>query len=80
MSKVCALVGAGDFNASQFLAMQAEGTFDYVIAVDGGYARLQDAGVDPDMVLGDFDSLGYIPKGIRTSRFSVTRMRRRLQA
>lgn len=71
MHKVCALVGAGDFNARQFLQMQSDGVFDYVIAVDGGYASLQDAGVQLDMVLGDFDSLGYVPKGIRTSRFSA---------
>lgn len=70
VSKVCALVGAGDFNANQFLVIQEAGAFDYVIAVDGGYESLQDAGVKPDMVLGDFDSLGYVPKGIRTSRFS----------
>jgi len=32
---------------------------DFVIAADGGYA--QDFGCQPDAVIGDFDSLGYIP-------------------
>lgn len=69
MPRICALVGAGDFNAEQFLEMSSAGLFDYVIAVDGGYASLEGIDVVPDMALGDFDSLGYIPKGVRTSRF-----------
>ncbi|MEG0477087.1 MAG: thiamine diphosphokinase [Raoultibacter sp.] len=53
----CALVGAVDFNAEHFCAQ----AFDCVIAVDGGYAHLQAAGVVPAVVMGDFDSLGYVP-------------------
>ena len=67
----CALVGAVDFNAEDFKARQAAGEFDYVIAVDAGFAHLEAIGAVPDMAVGDFDSLGYVPKCRRVSRHPV---------
>ena len=55
--RVCALVGAADFNREHFCNQH----FDYVIAVDGGYMHLQQLEVEPDMVIGDFDSLAFVP-------------------
>lgn len=66
----CALIGSSDFNIDHFNEMDAAGAFDYVIAVDGGLAYLDEMGRKPDMSLGDFDSLGYVPKGMRVVRFS----------
>ncbi len=63
--KTCALVGAVDFNAEDFLRR----SFDYVIAVDRGFAHLEAIGVKPDVVMGDFDSLGYVPRFPRIARF-----------
>lgn len=60
-----ALVGASDFNAEHFASCD----FDLVVAVDGGYAHLRDAGVAPDVVVGDFDSLGFVPADGDVRRF-----------
>lgn len=64
-----ALVGASDFNAAQFAERRAVGAFDVVIAVDGGYASLEAAGCAPDLALGDFDSLGYVPDVVEAKAF-----------
>ena len=65
---ICALVAASDFNAEHFAACDAEGVFDYVIAVDAGFAHLESVGRAPDLALGDFDSLGYVPKCKKVAR------------
>ncbi|MBQ8800706.1 MAG: thiamine diphosphokinase [Clostridium sp.] len=39
------------------------GAEDLVIAADGGLAHTQKLGITPDVILGDFDSLGYEPAG-----------------
>lgn len=67
----CALVGAADFNADHFKFQMDGGFFDFIIAVDGGFAHLESIGVVPDMAVGDFDSLGYVPKCRRVSRHPV---------
>jgi thiamine pyrophosphokinase len=45
--------------------------FDFVMAVDAGFAHLESIGRVPDMALGDFDSLGYVPKCKKVARHPV---------
>ena len=57
--KKCVIFCAGDFKE---LTMPVGGD-DLVIAADGGLAHLESIGLVPDIILGDFDSLGYVPEG-----------------
>jgi len=59
MSAICFIVGAAPDHDNICIKPQAD---DLVIAADGGYTRLQKAGVIPQIVVGDFDSLGFTPK------------------
>lgn len=38
---------------------------DFVIAADGGLTHTNALGIRPDAILGDFDSLGYVPEDSR---------------
>ena len=58
-NSICHIVGAADFAYERF--NPAEG--DLVIAADAGLIALDKMGCKPDVILGDFDSLGYLPKG-----------------
>ena len=55
--KTCVIFCAGGFDTL------AEPIGDsYVIAADGGYAHTKALGITPDAILGDFDSLGFVPE------------------
>lgn len=59
---VCYIVGAGKIESGNWLYNQIKpGPDDYVIAADGGYAICDARGIPMNLVLGDFDSLGFIP-------------------
>jgi thiamine pyrophosphokinase len=57
--RTCIIFCAGEFDS---LAAPV-GQDDLVIAADGGLRHTQKLGIAPDVVLGDFDSLGYVPEG-----------------
>ena len=65
----CYIVGAGEFTARDL----CPGEGDYVIAADGGLRALEAAGFQPDLLIGDLDSLGDypLPAGIPLEKHPV---------
>ena len=57
--ETCIIFCAGDFEA----LAEPIGPQDYVIAADGGLLHLNRLGLQPDAIIGDFDSLGHVPEG-----------------
>lgn len=55
----CVIFCAGEFD--RLIKPLEKG--DIVIAADGGVKHTQTLGITPDIILGDFDSLGYVPQG-----------------
>ncbi len=60
-----ALIGAVDFNREHFLSQ----SYDKVYAVDGGWETCKKEGIKPDLAIGDFDSLGFVPDDVPVNRF-----------
>ena len=57
MNMRCFIAGAGEYSGC---VTPRRG--DYIIAADGGYTELILHGITPDIVVGDFDSLGSPPE------------------
>ncbi len=55
----CVIFCAGGFRQ----LAEPIGSGDLVIAADGGLRHTAALGIEPDIILGDFDSLGYTPQG-----------------
>ena len=66
---VCCIVGAGDCSKFDFKKQSG----DIIIAADGGYNHLKKFNVIPDIVIGDFDSLGYVPDDISVIKLPVVK-------
>lgn len=54
----CIIFGAAEFDG--LLMPVCPG--DFIIAADGGLRHTQALGLRPDEIIGDFDSLGYVPE------------------
>ena len=67
MENVCYIVGAGDNSGTNFTKKEN----DFVIAADGGFEKIHQLGIEPDLVIGDFDSLGYVPVGDNVEKHKV---------
>ena len=64
--KKCYIVGAGENYGLDIRTEEG----DLVIAADAGYKTLLEAGITPDIVVGDFDTLKYIPDHPNVVRLS----------
>lgn len=67
MGKFCIIAGAMELEKSIFLPKSSI----LVIAADGGLRRLEAQGIAPDLIVGDFDSLGRVPEGTNIIRHPV---------
>lgn len=57
--KNCIIFCAADFSG----LIEPVTAEDFVIAADGGLRHTQALGITPNEIIGDFDSLGYVPQG-----------------
>ena len=57
--KKCYIIGAGDVD---FSVKPVADESDFIICADGGYKFKYIFDKEPDLVVGDYDSLGYIPE------------------
>lgn len=55
---ICYIFGALDCSITDFKPNEN----DLIIAADGGYSTLTKLNIKPDLVVGDFDSLGEVPE------------------
>lgn len=55
---ICYIFGALDTTIADFNPQES----DLIIAADGGYSTLKKLNIKPDLVVGDFDSLGSVPE------------------
>lgn len=59
MNRLFIIVGAGDIGETKLVIPNEA----FVIAADAGLKYLNEAGIAPDLIVGDFDSLGAVPFG-----------------
>jgi len=59
MSGICCIVGAGDMEGTEFYIPEGA----YLIAADAGLRYLDSLNRKPNLIVGDFDSLGRLPAG-----------------
>ena len=64
---VCYIFASGEYGAR----WPQPGGEDLILAADGGYVHLRERGMEPHLLVGDFDSLGYVPQHLKIVRHPV---------
>lgn len=67
MKKLCYIIGACEPEEIPI----ADRAAALIIAADGGLRYLEAQGITPDLIVGDFDSLGHVPQGENILRHPV---------
>ena len=62
---VCYVIGAGEVDSLDF---RPDPT-DLVICADGGYDHVERFGIRVDVLIGDFDSISVLPRGVEAVRY-----------
>lgn len=65
--KTCYIFGAANGEPKNFIKKDG----DIVIAADAGYKMLKKLNITPNIVLGDFDSLGFVPNATEIIKHPV---------
>lgn len=63
----CFIFGALEVNNMPILPQSG----DFVIAADKGYMTLKMLGINPNLIVGDFDSLGFVPTGDNIEKLNI---------
>ena len=61
--RTCAIVASMPFDYEALSDLISAGSIDFIIAADAGLVHLESLEIEPDLIVGDFDSLGYVPEG-----------------
>ena len=64
---ICYIIGAGENYGLDFTPTP----YDFVIAADAGIRYLEQSGITANLVIGDFDSLEYVPKHPNTKALNA---------
>ena len=67
MERTCIIVAAGEYGGEKIARRDG----DMLIAADAGYLLCQRLGLAPDQVVGDFDSMGFVPDRSNVTRLPV---------
>ncbi len=65
--KTCYIFGAKDGIPQNFIKKDG----DFIIAADAGYNLVKKLIINPDIVIGDFDSLGFVPEGSQVIKHPI---------
>ena len=68
-ARYCYIFGAAEFDGN--LKFKPDQDRDFIIAADAGCRHLERLGARPDLIVGDFDSLGHVPEDVKVIRHPV---------